>query len=423
MAGLVEKFGRYMDKLTASRPDSAAKILRTAYKAFGWKQKHFPNKLLPPSRQFLATVCMDCMVKPLSSPGAYVLTSLFTPCELFYAMDLPPMCAEQYSTYANGAGAEHGFIEAAENAGIAETYCSYHKVVIGAVLSGVMPRPAAIVNTSLACDANNLTFRKAAEIFDVPQFYIDIPYRPSEEAVDYVADQLKEAAAWLEQVTGRKLSEEKLKNAVDNSRKTLKILEGLIPLRKERFVPSELTAELYEALLTHNALGLTETLKYAKLLEADYKNAAPAGGRKILWLHTNPFYQKSVKDIFNYVKDPRIILTEMSYDALNGFEEEDPYRFMAARVVYDSYNGPVKRRTEKAVEMAKASGADGAVLFCHWGCKETCGAAVLMQEAFDRADIPLLVINGDGVDRRNSPDGQIITRMKAFLEMLEMRKE
>ena len=33
-------------------------------------------------------------------------------------------------------------------------------------------------------------------------------------------------------------------------------------------------------------------------------------------------------------------------------------------------------------------------------------------------DIPMLILDGDGIDRRNSHDGQIKTRLEAFLEML-----
>ena len=132
-----------------------------------------------------------------------------------------------------------------------------------------------------------------------------------------------------------------------------------------------------------------------------------------------------MKQIFNYKEDPRIVLTEMCYDTLIGKPGEedpgrrDPYRMMAERTVYNSFNGPVSRRAEKALEMAKTVEPDGVILFCHWGCKETCGGSALIRDALEAAGYPVLVINGDGVDRRNSSDGQIGTRIEAFLEMLE----
>ncbi|MBR2742105.1 MAG: 2-hydroxyacyl-CoA dehydratase [Clostridia bacterium] len=422
MADVIETFGRYVQKQIPKRPNYAGGLLLTAYRAYGFALKTFPEKRLTDAKQYLAAECMDCIVRPLAHPGDQVLTSMFMPCEAFFAAGLLPMCAEQYSTYANGAGAEHAFIEAAENAGIAETFCSYHKTVTGAAISGVLPKPAAIVNTSLACDANNLTFRKAAELTGAPQFYIDVPYMPCEDAVDYVADQLRDMTRRLYDVTGRKTDEAMLRSLVQNSRKTMAIMRDIIGLKRDRYVPTDLTSELYEALLWHNAMGLPKALKYAEKLRADLLKSREKPGRKILWMHTNPFYQKTVQDIFNWKRDPWIALTELSYDNLVEMDEKDPYRAMAARAVYNYYNGPVSRRAERAAEVAYETGADGVILFCHWGCKETCGASTVIEKTVSDAGLPVLVLNGDGVDRRNSSDGQMKTRIGAFLEMLEGRR-
>ena len=35
----------------------------------------------------------------------------------------------------------------------------------------------------------------------------------------------------------------------------------------------------------------------------------------------------------------------------------------------------------------------------------------------------LLILDGDGIDRRNSHDGQIKTRLEAFLEMIQQEEE
>ena len=35
----------------------------------------------------------------------------------------------------------------------------------------------------------------------------------------------------------------------------------------------------------------------------------------------------------------------------------------------------------------------------------------------------MLILDGDGIDRRNSHDGQIKTRLEAFLEMLQTKGE
>ncbi|MFQ6806818.1 MAG: 2-hydroxyacyl-CoA dehydratase family protein [Lachnospiraceae bacterium] len=35
----------------------------------------------------------------------------------------------------------------------------------------------------------------------------------------------------------------------------------------------------------------------------------------------------------------------------------------------------------------------------------------------------MLILDGDGIDRRNSHDGQIKTRLEAFLEMIQQEEE
>lgn len=92
---------------------------------------------------------------------------------------------------------------------------------------------------------------------------------------------------------------------------------------------------------------------------------------------------------------------------------------MARRLVYDAYNGPVTDRIAATRKTADQVQADGVVVFCHWGCKETCGASGQIKDALEKAGYPCLVLNGDGVDRHNTSDGQVSTQIGAFMEMLE----
>lgn len=42
---------------------------------------------------------------------------------------------------------------------------------------------------------------------------------------------------------------------------------------------------------------------------------------------------------------------------------------------------------------------------------------------FEDAGVPVLILDGDGCDRRNAGDGQMMTRVEAFIEMLENGKK
>ena len=95
---------------------------------------------------------------------------------------------------------------------------------------------------------------------------------------------------------------------------------------------------------------------------------------------------------------------------------------MAERLIKNTFNGPATRRIERLRTLAEVTDADGVVLFCHWGCKETMGASQLAKRELEAAGIPTLTLDGDGCHRSNNPEGQSATRMGAFLEMLEARR-
>ena len=96
---------------------------------------------------------------------------------------------------------------------------------------------------------------------------------------------------------------------------------------------------------------------------------------------------------------------------------------MAQRLVYSVFNGPVTRRIDRGIAEARRLKADGAVWFCHWGCKHTLGGAQLAKKRFEEAGIPCLILDGDGCDRSHGGEGQLATRIDAFVEMLEQEKE
>jgi benzoyl-CoA reductase/2-hydroxyglutaryl-CoA dehydratase subunit BcrC/BadD/HgdB len=74
------------------------------------------------------------------------------------------------------------------------------------------------------------------------------------------------------------------------------------------------------------------------------------------------------------------------------------------------------------LNLAKKLKAHGVVYFCHWGCKQTLGNARITSERLQKAGYPVLILDGDGCDHNNINDGQMITKLQAFLEMLETNR-
>ena len=233
-----------------------------------------------------------------------------------------------------------------------------------------------------------------------------------------MADQLKDLKIFLEKNTGKTISEDRLKERLASSKRTLENYKKYQQMRADRYVPSDLVTPLYAGMTNNILLGTAEEEKYTQMLLEDIKKAPAAKGKHIYWMHTIPFWSDAVRQELCFSEKAQIVGCELAETCEPDFDPENPFEAMAERMVYHSLNGSALRRIEAGIRHAKQAGADGAVWFGHWGCKHTLGAAQLAKKKFEEAGLPLLILDGDGCDRSHGGEGQTSTRLGAFLEML-----
>ena len=412
MESIVQTFGKTVQQVCGRDPKAAQKLLRLGYHAKNLQLKAAPGNLHR-AAQMAAVETTTSMVAPLDHPDRAAMVSLFTPCEMLQVLELYPYSCEGLGCFLSGAWAEKTFLEYAEREGLPETFCSYHKVFIGAAEQGLMPKPRFVINTTLACDANLLTFRRLAEFFQVPQL----------DAVAYVAEQLRGMRRFLEEQTGRTVDEGALRAAVARSQRSMDNFRRYMDLRADRQILGDLTGEMFSAFTLHTLLGTMETERYTKECLKIAEKAPPASGLRLVWMHTTPFWVKPLRNLTDFNPKLQVVGCDMCFEGLIEADPDDPYTAMAQRLVYSVFNGPVTRRIDRGIAEARRLKADGAVWFCHWGCKHTLGGAQLAKKRFEEAGIPCLILDGDGCDRSHGGEGQLATRIDAFVEMLEQEKE
>jgi len=423
MSTVVDKFGRVVGDTAYKNPKRARRLLRAGYFASGTQIKYLPDRRLLPHQRYAAVISNRAIRLPLSKPRKSAVVSAFLPCEPLHAMGIVPQFTEGLAGYLNGAGCEHAFVRFAEDHGIPQTYCSYHKVLLGAALSGVLPKPALVVNTTLACDANNNTFRTLADFWKVPHFTLDVPERNNPDTVAYVAAQLRDLKGFLEEVTGGKLTEEALRDVIRRENRSIRLYRGAFDELSGKYMPNDMTSEMYKIFLTHVLAGTEEAERYFELLLEDVRAAAGSAGEiRLLWAHTLPFWQNSMKNVLNRGDRLQLLCCDMNFDFMAELDEASPYEALARKLLCNTFGGPGGRRTQALLETAKALRADGVVYFCQWGCKHTLGNAYPAKERLEGAGIPTLLLDGDGCDRGNVNDGQMATRLQAFLEILEAKR-
>lgn len=422
----IEKFGSVLGRQLPEHPVVVRHVLAAVYSLIGAQATHFPGKQYTSSREFLQGYTASQIAKILRHSEKSAVVNIFMPCELFHAMGIPVSIPEGITVYIANTAVEQPFIESAEANGASENFCSFHRTLLGLAETGVLKPPIMVANTTLACDANQLSFRRLAEIWKVPHFVADIPYATDEEAVSYVAGQLRVLADMLQDTAHRKLDEQKLKECVATGIRTQKLYAQTLQRRAQVHLPEVMTPELLSCINNHIYLGLPEGEKFMQMLLQDIRNAPPISehASRILWMHVLPNAQEPLKQIFQGAENDRVevIGCDLAYDNLVPMDPEKPYESMARRIVMSSYNGPGSRRIDKTLQYAEKMHADGILIFCQWGCKQTQGIAFAAKKIFEEAGYPALVLDGDGCDRTNEASGQATTRANAFLEELAEKK-
>lgn len=232
---------------------------------------------------------------------------------------------------------------------------------------------------------------------------------------------------FIEENTGKKLRADRLAETMERSRRSLENYRQALRLKFDRSESLKMTSHMIDAFALHVLRGTRETEHYTQRLIEDLKKLPKRReGLRILWVHTLPYWQESLCRIFDYNDRVEIAVCDMDIDIDIDAPEDltwtDPYRTMAEYLIRNWYNGPSQRRVGRTLEYAEKMKADGIIYFCHWGCKQTLGASAAAKQAFEEAGFPALVIDGDGCDRRNVQEGQMVTRIEAFLEQLEGRR-
>ncbi len=420
---IADKYIDHVKEETTEHPGESWAQMLLGFKLNKLRTKLLPKKGISKGYQKLEAMMMSFVADSLGRPDSYVWGNIFSPCEIIGCFGLNTLSIECLSCYFSGYHLEDFFIDYAQNTGIAPTLCSYHKTFVGAIDSGAVPVPEYAVTTSLSCDGNLNTFRYLEKKKGVPFTFLDVPYRDDEASVDYLAEQLKDFTSELEKRFGSTFDVEKLRKAIRIENETRKELMRFFELQSERYYPGELISHLYMMMGMHLLIGTQEFLDLIRFMIKDIKNYPKFDGKKILWIHLLPFYQETLQSYFNASRKYQIIASDIIIDSMEEMDDTKPFHALAKKIIRNLYNGSYSHKADMVGKLANRLHPDAVIQFCHWGCKQSSGGSILLKEKLQEMDIPMLILDGDGIDRRNSHDGQIKTRLEAFLEMLETGEE
>ena len=401
----------------------AGKLIRTGLHLEGFRCRHLADRRLPAAYRFLNEKGITLVADALDHPERLVWTNIFAPVEIMQCFGLTCVSMENLSSYLSGFWLEDTLIDAAEAEGLSSTLCSYHRNFIGALDSGIAPDALLSVTTSMVCDGNINTFRHIERTRGTPCFVLDIPAEYSAEAEGYVVAQLRELIARLEEKPGRKLDPEELRETI---RRENRSKEHFLSYQKKRMThsfPNTLTLIVFQLLATHLNIGTEWVEQYCRMMDEEIDQYPLSDELRLFWLHIEPYMVPSLKEYLNFGREVTIAGGDFDLDYIEPMDADHPLEALARKMICNIYNGDFTRKTEAVKQYVRTLRPDGVVQFCTWGCRQSAGGVGLMRQAMRELDVPMLVLDGDGIDRRNCPDGQIRTRFEAFLEILRKRRQ
>lgn len=418
---IARSYGDMVRRKLATDPHKAGILLRRGLFLESLHQKLVPPKGIPHALSSLNSIALEHVASSLKHPETYVWTNLFAPVELLQVFGLRAISMECLASLISGFYLEDCFIDRSDSLGLASTLCSYHRNFLGAVDSGILPKPVMGLTSSTICDGNINTFRYVERVHKVPCSYIDVPVLWSPEAQGYVRSQLEELILTLEEKSGKEFDEEKLKDILRRENESKTYYRSFLQKRAVKAYPSTLTLELFLLFASHLEIGSEWVLDFYREMDEEIDSYPESDEKRIFWVHLVPYAEETLRRYLNQGKEYAVIADDLNLDYMEELDVAHPLDALSRKLIMNLFNGDFSRKAGLISGYVREFGASAVVEFCHWGCKQSCGGVQLLKERMREEDVPMLVLDGDALDRRNTFPGQIRTRFEAFLELLEER--
>ncbi|MFX1418140.1 MAG: 2-hydroxyacyl-CoA dehydratase subunit D [Promethearchaeota archaeon] len=351
-------------------------------------------------------------------------TTVFVPYEILNSMNTSGMFVEFFGAMLSGTGLARKYFEIAESKGYSTDSCSYHRTIIGAAMDGLIPEPDILIGSTCPCNGGVKALKRIGEIFNKDVFILNIPFDTSSNNIEYMVNQYEQMIDYIEDQTGRKLNYQKLKQTIKYNNQAREYLIETNDLCKHVPSPS-ISSDLKNFIMVILLLGTKEGIEVAKSYRDEFQYriennqfGLPEEKYRLLWIQNRIQFKTDLIETLEANYGANIVIDELNHIWWDILDEDDPLRSLAHRMITHPLVGPAERRLKILKQLAKDYKVDGAVNPAHWGCRQSAGARVLFKDALQQVGVPLIHLDVDCVDERNYTQGQVLTRLEAFMEML-----
>lgn len=363
------------------------------------------------------------------------------PTEILHAMDINAVFLENFATVCASKRLASAYCQIGEQAGFSRDVCGYARICFGYMVGGPdapeppyggIPMPDFCLVSSSSCDSRMGWLGTTARYLNVPLYVLDRPYQPEGSCWDldnavYTESQLRKFVAFLEEQTGTRLDPDRLRERFEISRRSRDIQVEVSEMRKA--VPSPMTAgDAYTIVWPSMYLsGTQECDDFYGRLRAELQHRidnkigiVPEEKFRLLWSGLPPWYNML---LMNYFEDfGGLVAIENAYFRSQRSlppQDPDPIKDMALRYTQQrTYAGSIGQRVELTLDVVRDYSIDGVILAFNPSCRWFYILQPALKRGLDEAGIPNLALEIDMADERTFSEGQVKTRLDAFIEVM-----
>uniref|UniRef100_E6Q627 Benzoyl-CoA reductase, subunit B n=1 Tax=mine drainage metagenome TaxID=410659 RepID=E6Q627_9ZZZZ len=379
-------------------------------------------------------------------PAAYLLIG-GNPVELLRAFDILPVFPEVNALQLAVRKQSLPFIQSAEFMGYSSDNCAYVKADIGMYFGGrqtpfaTIPEPSLLLCNYVGCNVYLDWFGHLAEFTGQSAFQLDIPFirsasgKPSKEDIEYVLRQLHRLIGRCEEITGRKLDEDKLREAVRLSSLTGDLWSKIKHLTKRTPAPYDayfdsvtMMAPLYCLRGTPQGLEFFETA-YAELLAKAEAGIGPLEKERFRYVIEGPPpwpHLRAFRDMFSRWDAVAVASTYSTVGGLWEFgfthDPDHPLESIARHLLeWNLTNRNFLQRYEQIERYLEEWNASALVIHSVKSCRLFSAGQGDMREYFTKRGVPTLLVESDLEDPRYFSEAQMRNRIDAFFESIAHR--
>lgn len=381
------------------------------------------------ARKTLALVTARLGERLFSGEGAVAWCGVSAPFELLSAMGVTSCFVEFVGAVLANTGAAADFLEKAEQAGFSTDTCSYHRAVQGALLAGMMPEPDFLVATTCPCSAGQATIEHLARHFEKPLFVLHVPRRDDERDVAYLAGQLRALPAFVAGATGRPLDPERLSHSIRLANRARELMVEVFHLARAVPTPARRRDMINFAFIMMLLSGTEDAVRLGEAYRDEFARkvaggvaGVPGERARLLWFQNRIQFKQPLEEMLEQKFGAAVVVDELNDVTWDPIDPDDPWPGLARRILSIPLNNTVERRVAHLLGLVDSCRVDGVVFPGHWGCRQGTGAWGLVARALGQAGVPVVNLGVDCIDPRSFSEGQLATRLEAFLEMIGSRR-